>query len=268
VTVAKSEQEKARLGLLDAQLKLEAAEADLEAGQRDQEAILAQIRLYSLPAPITGTLGKIDVALGQTLAVGTKVTDVVNVADSIDVLCYVAPRIAARLQKGQTARLGGIGDPTSEGKSGPPGKVEYIAAQAEMDTGNFAVKVRFPNQALKLRANTTVRIRVATTPGTACLTLPESAVFEDQDPPAVIVVEDLKTQTKEGKEIEVGKARKLQAKLGIRDRILKRIQIISLTDPDKKWKGTLEEAKFVEKGGQGLRTGDQITLEQEEEEGE
>ena len=46
-----------------------------------------------------------------------------------------------------------------------------------------------------LRANTTLRVRVLTTPGKACLTLPESALFEDQDPPAVIVVENYKKTT-------------------------------------------------------------------------
>jgi hypothetical protein len=122
---------------------------------------------------------------------------------------------------------------------------------------------------MALRANTTVRIRVLTTPGKACLTLPESALFEDQDPPAVIVVENYKKVTvKEGgkeKEVETGTARKLRAKVGIRDRVLHLVEIISLEDPEKKWTGTMEEARFVVERGQGLRNGDAIRLEVDEE---
>src|SRR5262249_1182217 len=115
------------------------------------------------------------------------------------------------------------------------------------------------------------RIRVLTQPGRAALTLPESALFEDQDPPAVLVVENYKKEIKheegkEDKEVETGTARKLRVKLGIRDRVLHLVEILSLDDREKKWQGTLETAKFVVERGQGLRNGDAIRLEQEDEE--
>jgi hypothetical protein len=142
----------------------------------------------------------------------------------------------------------------------------FLAEQAEPDTGNFAVKVRFPNTELKLRGNTTLRLRIQTDPGKACLTLDESAVMEDQDPPAVIVVEDYKQEkNKDGKEEETGKARKLRVKLGLRDRVLHLVEIVSLDDPEKKWQGTLDTAKFVVERGRGLRNGDAIKLEVEDE---
>jgi hypothetical protein len=151
------------------------------------------------------------------------------------------------------------------------GKVEFIADQAEIDTGNFAVKVRFPNSTLGLRGSVTVRIRVLTEPGRAALTLPESAILEDQDPPAVLVVENLKTEVKkeegkEDKQVESGTVRKLRAKLGVRDRVLQQVEVVGLDDAKKKWQGTLDTAKFVVKGGQGLRNGDAVRLEVEEEE--
>src|SRR5262249_3525247 len=130
---------------------------------------------------------------------------------------------------------------------------------------NFAVKVRFPNSELRLRGNMTLRLLVLTTPGKAALTLPESAIMEDQDPPAVLVVEDYKQETKEGKEVETGKVRRLSVKLGIRDRLLHLVEILGLDDPEKKWQGTLETAKFIVEKGQGLRNGDPVKLEVEEE---
>jgi hypothetical protein len=43
------------------------------------------------------------------------------------------------------------------------------------------------------------------------------------------------------------------------------VEILSVDDPEKKWQGSLDSAKFVIEKGQGLRTGDAIKLEQEEE---
>ena len=142
-----------------------------------------------------------------------------------------------------------------------PGKVQYIADQAEIDTGNFAVKVRFSNNSMKLRAGTTLRLRIMTNPGKACLTLPESALFKDEEPPSVIVVDDYRqTKNKEGKEIEIGVARKLQVTVGIRDRNLHLVEIIAVADKDNKWQGKLEEANFVVEKGRGLRTEDPVQL--------
>jgi hypothetical protein len=107
-----------------------------------------------------------------------------------------------------------------------------------------------------------------TNPGKSCLTLPISAVFEDEDPPSVMVVEDYKIIKikKDGKEIEIetGKARKLEVKLGVRDRFLGLVEIISVRDRDSKWQGQLEDAKFVIERGRGLRTDDLIQLQVDE----
>jgi multidrug efflux pump subunit AcrA (membrane-fusion protein) len=174
----------------------------------------------------------------------------------------VPPHVAKRLKKGQAARLGGIDElPTA---ANPEGTVEFIAQQAEVDTGNFAVKIRFPNNELGLRVNTTLRVRILTTPGKACLTLPEAAVFKDQDPPAVIVVEDHQVKTVDDKDVETGKARKLRVKLGMHDRSLHLVEVLGLEDPENQWRGSLDTAKFVVERAQGLRTGDLIRLEIEE----
>lgn len=160
----------------------------------------------------------------------------------------------------QPARIGGVDDPQQGFAATVEGKIEFIAEQAEADTGNVAVKIRFPNKDLGLRANTILQLRVLTNAGKACLTLPESALFEDQDPPAVQVVENYKIITKDNKEIETGTVRKLQAKLGIRDRTLHLVEIIGLQDPENQWRGTLEDAKFITEKGRGLRTGDPVQL--------
>ena len=69
-----------------------------------------------------------------------------------------------------------------------------------------------------------------------------------------------------GKEEETGVARILRVKMGIHDRLLRLVEIMSVEDPEKKWQGDLETARFVTEKGNGLRNGDLIKLEQDEDE--
>jgi len=247
----------------DAESRLRAARAKEVAGKREVDALEAKLGLYTLRAARRGRLGRILVVPGQALSVGTPVADIVDVEDQIDVLTYAAPRDAHLLALSQTARLGGW-DAANE--SGPEGQVVFIADQAEPETGMFAVKVRFPNRQKHLGANVPQAIRVRVRPGKDCLAIPEEALMEDQEPPGVLVAEDIKTTKDEkGKEQQTGTARQLQAKIGMRDRVLHQVEILGLADKDKKWKGNLEESLFIVEKGQGLQTGDAVKLEQEDE---
>jgi RND family efflux transporter MFP subunit len=290
VTVAESDIQKAELLLREAELKLQGVKTEREAGQADLAAADVQLDLYTLKAPIDGRLGRILVVPGQTLPPGTLVAEVADLDKQIDVLCFVPPRVAQRLReteeesararKGQgkeaRARILAVGE-KQLGKATPVnGTVEYIADQAEVDTGNFAVKVRFPNTKLGVRGNTTVQLRIRTTEEKPCqFTLPESALLEDRDPPEVVVVEKIEEKKDKkgnvievkGKPVEVGTARRLRVKLGVRDRDKEAVEILSLEDPEKKWHGTLDDKTlFVVKRGLGLRTDDPVQQEAEEDE--
>jgi RND family efflux transporter MFP subunit len=258
--------EKAQVALEDANSKRRGAQLHAKSSEKELKALDEQLKLYTLTAPLNGRLGRLQVVPGQTIAPGTLVTEVLDIGKEIDVLCFVPPHTAERLKIGQPARIGGIGQPSGDSSARSEGRVQFIADQAEVDTGNFAVKVRFPNTALRLPGNLTLRLRVLTVPGKAALTLPESAILEDQDPPTVLVVEDYKLEkTADGKETETGKVRSLQVKVGMRDRVLQQVEILGLKDPDNKWQGSPEAAKFIYEKGKGLRTGDAVKLEAEDE---
>jgi multidrug efflux pump subunit AcrA (membrane-fusion protein) len=260
--------EKAKVVLDESKSKVKSAELKLLAGQKQLNALDEQLKLYTIATPIAGRLGRVLVARGQTLAIGAAVAEILDIDEQIDLLCFVPPVVVHKLKLGQAVRVGGVDDPESKKSTGPEGRIYFINDQAELDTGNFAVKVRFPNAQLGLRGNVTLKVRVLTTPGRAALTLPDSALMEDQDPPAVIVVNDYKVTEEEGKPpVETGTARKLNATIGVRDRVNKVVEILSVNDPEEKdrWKGSLDTAKFVFKRGQGLRNGDEIKLEAEEE---
>ncbi|MFL5342510.1 MAG: efflux RND transporter periplasmic adaptor subunit [Gemmataceae bacterium] len=259
--------QKAEYGLKDAESKLKAATMRLAAGGKEQESLRAQLNLFTLKAPIAGRLGRIQVVRGQTLSVGAPVAEIVDLDEQIDVLCFVPPSMVGRLKVGQQAFSGGFDAGAAAGPEAE-GQVEYIAEQAEPETGNFAVKIRFANNEAHLRSNRVLRIRIVTKPGRECLSVPEGAVQEDEEKPTVVIVEKVKTEKNaDGKEETTGVARRLQVTLGVRDRTLHQIEIVGLEDPEKdpakKWTGEVKDALFVVEGGQGLQTGDAVKLEVE-----
>ncbi len=267
--VSPVDQYKAGVALKDAQSKLKAAIGKVVAGEKERDSLSEQVKLHTLTAPIAGTVGRALVVRGQTLAVGTPVTEVIDLAESIDVVCYVPPSLVGRLKVGQPARSGGFDpDPAAPQAAEAEGQVVYIADQGEAETGNFVVKVRLSNADAHLRANRVLRVRVLTKPGKECLSLRESAVQEDEETPTVVIVTDVKAGTNaEGKQETTGVARRLKAVLGVRDRTLHQVEIVALEDPEKdpakRWKGDPKDALFVVEGGQGLQTGDAVKLETE-----
>ena len=257
--------EKAQFALRDAQAKVSAARSKLVMGDKDITAARDQLKFYSLTAPITGHLSRIQVGPGQNLSVGTTVAEMVDLDDEIDVLCFVPPDRIHKLKLGMDARSGPIEQDPKRPVPEAPGKIVYIADQGEPETGNFAIKVRFDNKEAHLRSNRVLRIRVLTQPSRECLALPETAVMEDEETPTVVIVENIQTGTNaDGKEETTGVARRVQVELGMRDRVLHQVEILRLIDPekdpDKKWKGDIKEAQFVVEGGQGLQTGDAVKL--------
>jgi multidrug efflux pump subunit AcrA (membrane-fusion protein) len=257
---------KADFALKDAQSKLKGAGGKLVAGAKELDALRVQEKLHVLTAPIAGRVGPAKVVRGATLSVGTLVADVIDIDETIDVVCYVPPALVSKLKLGQPALTGGFDpDPAAPRPVQAEGEIVYIADQAEPDTGNFVVKVRVANGEAKLPANRVLRVRVLTKPGRECLSLRESAVSEDEEFPTVVVITDVKTGLNdEGKEETKGVAHRVRVTLGTRDRTLHLVEIVSLDDPEtdskKKWTGNVPDALFVVEGGQGLQSGDVVKL--------
>ena len=245
------------------QFDLDNAEFALEAAESKLNSMKEQLNLYTLKAPISGRLGRIRIQPGQAVSPGTVVADVIDLEAEVDALCFVAPHDARKLRPHQRAILG-----TAENE-GPEGEVVFIAPQAEADTGLIAVKVRFPNRApffwqREWRANTAAHVQVTTQSRPRTWVIPLAALMEDQDPPAVAVIRDLKTEkNKEGKEERLGKAQILAAEIGLRDR--DHVELLSLKTRDKKESVPIAETWFIIKGGHGLRDDDPVKLEEEEE---
>src|SRR5262249_109201 len=129
--VSPIELEKAGVTLETAKATVQSFDSKLEAADKEVAALDHELQLYTLTAPRSGRLGRLQVVVGQTLPVGSVVAEIVDIDEAIDVLCFVPAADARKLQLGQTARIGSVegnrdntaGSPGAD----PEGKVEYIA---------------------------------------------------------------------------------------------------------------------------------------------
>jgi RND family efflux transporter MFP subunit len=259
--VSRVEREKARVTLQEAEARQKVALAHLDVARAERRALEEQLALYTLRAPIAGRLGLVHAVLGHAIPIGTVVAEIVDLGE-IDVLSFVPAGIVSRLELGQEAHL----ETESEGSEHSEtvtGKVAFIGAQAQAETGTVGVKVRFPNRKLNLRANTLRQVRVRTRSKSDCLTIPTDALLEDQDQPAVLVA----VPGKNDKGEEEFKAHKYQVVLGLRDNDKKRVEVLGLKDPETKKEVRADEhTRFITEGGHGLEDGDLVKEEEEHEE--
>jgi RND family efflux transporter MFP subunit len=270
--VTRLEMEKARLAYKDAESKRKGAEAKEAVAHAEVKMIDEELGLYTMRTPIAGQLGIVHASPGQTLALGATVAEVINL-DEIDVLCFVPARTVAHLELGQEVRIEEDGEHAEDKTKAEPGSIVFISDQAQAETGTVAIKARFANQKRKLRANTLLRVRVLTKKKPGCLTIPEAALLEDQEKPAVLVVATQKKKDKDGKETEEEEQRvhKYEAELGLRDHKKQRVEILGLfeVEEEKKKPVPLEaDTLFVVEGGHGLEDKDLVTLKKEEEDKE
>ncbi len=265
--VTQLELDKARLSLKDAESKQKGAQAKEAIAEAELKAIDEQLDQYALRAPIDGQLGMVHANPGQTLSVGATVAEIIDL-DDIDVLCFVPPSTVGHLRLDQAVRIeSNVEEPPTDDAKSAEGRIVFISDQAQAETGTVAVKARFNNQKRRLRANTLLRVRVLTEKKSDCFTLPESALLEDQDDTAVLVVEKKVEKDERGEEKEKHLVHKREVKLGVRDRSKQRVEILEMfeVEEEKKQPVKLEtDTLFVVKGGHGLEDGDLVELKKEE----
>jgi multidrug efflux pump subunit AcrA (membrane-fusion protein) len=244
----------ARLTLENAEAQRRAADAKRASADAHVRALRNQLQLYTLRAPISGRLGIMQAVPGQSLVMGATVAEMVDLSE-IDVLCFVPPSQIEHLAVNQPARL-------LNGDASPiDGKLVFISAQADAQTGSIPIKVRFANSASSKRANLLVHIEIEASPTKERLMLPETALMEDLEPPQVVLIDEIETKIIEGKEETLGKARRLQATIGIRDRAQHKVELLRLEDPKKKKPiPALIDATFVIEGANGLEDGDEVKV--------
>jgi HlyD family secretion protein len=160
----------------------------------------ATLALHTLRAPIGGVVDSLTCHPGQTLTIGTPVGEVVDTR-RLFVTVYFPGRSARRLLNGMSARIDvAEGEqPTSAGSSssgpnetGMTGKVAFIGRVADMQTGNFPVRVLIENAAARLRVGQVVKTIVTLRNEEPAIAVPEAALFDQGEGPLLAVVRDEK----------------------------------------------------------------------------
>jgi hypothetical protein len=106
------------------------------------------------------------------------------------------------------------------------------------------------------------RIQIRTQPEQKRLVIPLAALMEDQEPPGVVVVDEVKmVDNPDGTTEKRGKAHKRRAILGVRDRGRQLVEVLTLEDREKKECFAVKDAWFVVEGGHGLHDEDIVKLE-------
>jgi len=133
--------------------RIAALKADLESAKASLRAMEIEIANLTIRAPFDGILNDRFVETGDLLAVKDKIGTIVD-ADPIIALADVSQQNIAEIKMGGVAQVMLVG-----GKSAS-GKISFISSEASEDTRTFRVEIRIANGDGKIRAGSTVEVRI------------------------------------------------------------------------------------------------------------
>lgn len=133
-------------------------EAQVQAAQAELAVAQAELKLYSLTAPIDGEVAWLDVSPGTVSWPGSLIWGEVVDLRELDVRCEVTPDQAARIAIGQAAEV----RPDGHAEAAESGKVVFVGKVADRNNGLIPVVVRVANAQGRLRAEVAVKVRFLT----------------------------------------------------------------------------------------------------------
>jgi RND family efflux transporter MFP subunit len=189
---------------------VEEAQAKIAVADKAMAAAETDLALRTIRSPIAGTLDSLACRLGQTLAVGSPMGEVVEL-EKLDVSVWLSVRDAARVRAGQTAEV----NPAASGKpaqepweTGPAtirGQVVFVGRVVDPQTGNLPVRVRVQNPSDRLVLGQSVPVAITVDARPDALAVPAEAVQDVGEEQVFSVVRG-------------GKSVVLHAELGIQER--------------------------------------------------
>jgi membrane fusion protein, multidrug efflux system len=145
-------QQLAREGL-QAQLRVESALAELEAARADLEAVRLEIAQTRISAPIAGILDRRRAEVGDYVAVGGAVAEVVE-NNPLRAVVQVPQHRIHQVRPGGSARVAFLDGTLREGQ------IHYISVRAETATRTFRVEIRVPNPDRTLPSGISTRVEI------------------------------------------------------------------------------------------------------------
>jgi multidrug efflux pump subunit AcrA (membrane-fusion protein) len=280
--ISRQQMYEAELVLAQARLQVQTAESDLKVlllGPRLQAVEEAQAKitvaekavvaaetdlaLRTIRSPIAGTLDSLACRLGQTLAVGSPVGEVVDL-EKLDALCWLSVRDAVRVRAGQAAEVNASGserrkqEPWEAGPETIRGQVVFVGRVVDPQTGNLPVRIRVENVSGRLVSGQSVHVAITVDQRPGALAIPAEAV-QDMGEEQVFSV------------VRGGKSVLMHAQLGIQDRNWSQVQASEPVarsphpGPLPKGEGEVQDLKAGEPvivgGGYSLPDGTSVSVE-------
>jgi RND family efflux transporter MFP subunit len=163
----------------------------------------AKVALHTIRAPIAGVVDSIPCRLGQTVAVGAALGEIVD-SEHVYATVWLPVGTACRVQKGQAARVRIGGNSVDRGAAGDtektaarrevlPGKVEMIGRITDAQTGNLLIRVLVENPRGQLVVGETLAVTIVTRTRENVLAVPAAAINDLGEGPAIHVVRNGKT---------------------------------------------------------------------------
>jgi HlyD family secretion protein len=189
----------------EAKTKIATAEATVKLAEE-------QLRLHTICSPIEGVLDSLSCRLGQTVAIGAPIGEVVD-SRQVDVVVWLPVPDVRLVRVGQPAQIhpSGIAESPAEHaeqKDAPAeaiaGKVTFVGRVADPQTGNLPVRILVDNAQGRLIAGQIAGATITVAVKKDVLAVPADALVDAGEGTEISVVRD-------------GKSVVLHPKLGVQD---------------------------------------------------
>jgi multidrug efflux system membrane fusion protein len=166
------------------------AKTRINVAQAAVDTAAAQLQQLTIRAPISGVLNSLTCQIGQTLAVGTAVGEVVD-SRRVIVVVWLGVADAQRVTPGQAVQISPC-DAAGTFATAVAGKVLIVGKVADAQTGNLPVRVLVENADGKLTLGQSVSAKIVVHEEKA-LAVPLEAVHDLGEGMVISVVRDGKT---------------------------------------------------------------------------
>jgi RND family efflux transporter MFP subunit len=175
---------------------LDEANAHISTAEVGVALAQSQLDLLTLRSPIEGVVDRIACKLGQTLAVGTPIGEVVD-ARQLNVLVWLPAFDAANVRVGQAAEVFSGDSPQRKNESSAlkavPGKVTSVGKVVDAQTGCLPIRVLIDNPQARFALGQTVTAAITFNEKTDVLAIPVEALDDLGEGPQINVVREGKT---------------------------------------------------------------------------
>jgi len=178
------------------------AVAEAEGKIKTADALVAFSRahfdFHTIRSPIDGVLDSLTCRLGQTIAIGSAIGEVVDTRH-VFASVWLPPWSADAVRIGHPARVRPADprDPSpgsaTPDKDGMTGKVAFVGRVADPQTGNLPIRILVDNPQGRLTIGESIRVSVVVEEHKAVLQVPAAAILDLGEGPVLGVVRDGKS---------------------------------------------------------------------------